>query len=191
MAPFSRRALRPVVAALAALGSLAPLSAHAATFVPRTLAQLVQRSDATVLGHPVERRAFWQQGRIITEVTLQLDEVWHGKLAANDTVRVLTLGGSVGDLAQRVDGAAALPAYGRVVVHLQRVAAGYVPTAMAQGVWLVDDLYGSRSSVRHQVPMRLPLAVAQARRSSELPARGPQDLAALRAAVREAALAAP
>lgn len=167
--------------------AFAPASAHAATFVPRTLAQLVARSDATVLGHTVERRSFWQRGRILTEVTLQLDEVWHGALRPDAQVRVFTLGGEVGELAQRVDGAAALPAYGRVVVHLQRVAGGYAPTAMAQGVWLVDDMYGSRSAVRHQVPGAIPAGL----RPSQRPDCGPSHLAALRAAVQEAARVRP
>ena len=162
--------------------------AAAATYVPRTLAQLVQRSDATVLGHPVAQRAFWHQGRIVTEVTVQLDECWHGALQPRQEVAVLTLGGEIGELAQRVEGAAALPRYGRVVLHLQRVARGYVPTAMAQGVWLVDELYGSRAAVHQQAPY--PTA-ALALRPSAARAHGPQDLASLRAAVQEAALVRP
>lgn len=157
--------------------------ARAASGRALALPELVARSEATVLAHPIGQSSFWQGSRIVTRVEVRADEVWDGGVQPGDVLAVYTLGGVVGEIGQRVDGAAALPSYGRVVLHLQRIEGGYTPTAMAQGLWLVDGLYGEQAPVRAQsAALGLLPSAPQAGSSYRI-----DTLRALRDAVRKAA----
>lgn len=114
---------------------------HATTarFIP--LAELVQRSETVVLGRSVDETSFWQGPRILTLVKVQVAEVWAGQGASpGQTVEVLTAGGVVGNIGQRVDGAAVMPVGQQLVLHLNREFTGeYSTLGMAQGVWYVRE----------------------------------------------------
>lgn len=169
------------------MGSLClpPRSAQAHAPAGLSLPELVRRSDATVLGHTVSQEAFWQNNRIVTRARVQVDELWAGGVRGAKFVDVLTLGGSVGDLGQRVDGAAQLPTYGRVVLHLSQVEDAYTPTGMASGVWHVDTLWGSEGRLTRLLALHEDGEPAF--QASAKDPHIPKSLAALRRAVREAA----
>ena len=102
--------------------------------------ELARDADLVVVGAPLTEETFWENGRIFTSVELRVDEVWAGEAPAASSVRVLTLGGQVGEFAQRVDGAAVLPVGARLVTFLVRDAQGrFHPQGMWQGVFRVVD----------------------------------------------------
>ena len=155
------------------------LHATTARFLP--LPELVKRSDTVVHGHAIAQDTFWQGPRILTRVRFQVQEVWTGTAPkAGDVLDILTEGGIVGTIGQRVDGAAVLPVGGQLVLALSRDATGeYNALGMAQGVWLVRDVpFGALSVSRPNID-RLVGAPA----GSTMP----NTLAGLKQAVLEAA----
>jgi hypothetical protein len=131
--------------------------ANATTARHTSLAELVRGSELVVLGTTEAREAFWDGGRIYTRSTVRIEEVWAGTKPKRDTVEVLTLGGVVGDLGQRVSGVANLPVGGRVVLFLATDDRGRYRTAgMAQGVThVVDDDSGDPRVERRTGGLRL------------------------------------
>lgn len=115
--------------------------AQATTARRASLTELVHGSDLVLLGTTEEQESFWDGGRIYTRSTVRVEEVWAGTAPKGETVDVLTLGGVVGDLGQRVSGVAKLPVGGRVVLFLQSDKRGrYRTLGMSQGVThVVDD----------------------------------------------------
>jgi hypothetical protein len=69
--------------------------------------QLVQESSAVAVVVPTERRVVWEGDRIVTYTHARIDRLVAGQLARDVWVR--TLGGSVGDIAQIVEGQAVFP----------------------------------------------------------------------------------
>lgn len=126
----------------------APSPSQATTMRFKSLRELVRGSDVTLLGEPVESQSFWQGTRIMTRVRVQVREVWSGTLPQHSLVDVITPGGVVGDIGQRVDGAAVLSQNTQVVLHLRRHEGEYWPTAMAQGVWVVPKDPLSQALIR-------------------------------------------
>jgi hypothetical protein len=86
--------------------------ASASTFVELTVADLVTASGSVVCGTPQDRTSVWEdsdggRGRHIVSYTrVRVDRVIDGAPPAEVWVR--TLGGTVGDLGQRVEGEAVL-----------------------------------------------------------------------------------
>lgn len=181
--------LPPYVSALAAslfLLAAAARPSHATSVHYRALRDLVRQSDVTLLGHALAQESFWQGTRIFTRVQVEVEEVWQGAAPKTATIEVITPGGVVGDLGQRVDGAAVLPADGQVVLHLRRIEAEYVPVAMAQGVWTLayepgPTLPEGSRRVLRLMPDRVVYGLGVR------PEAPPKTLAALKAAVLEAA----
>ena len=152
----------------------------------RALRDLVRQSDVTLLGHATAQESFWQGTRIFTRVQVEVEEVWHGSAPSQRTIEVITPGGVVGDLGQRVDGAAVLPVNSQVVLHLRRLASEYVPVAMAQGVWAIAPDLAGRAPLGGRAVLRLtPDRVVYG--LGVTPEAPPTTLAALKAAVLEAA----
>ncbi|MBI5511217.1 MAG: hypothetical protein HY903_20850 [Deltaproteobacteria bacterium] len=109
-----------------------------ATRVERaSLESLVAGAGLVVLGHPLARTAFWDGGRILTRVTLAVDETWAGTPPAAGTLDVVLLGGIVGDLGQTVSGEARIPDAGLVVAALQQVEGRWRVLGMSQGLFEV------------------------------------------------------
>jgi hypothetical protein len=159
---------------------LAPHRVHATSAHHRSIRQLVHQSDVTVLGRTIGQESFWQGPRIMTKVRVAVDEVWTGRAPREPVIDVITLGGVVGGIGQRVDGAAALPDGGQVVLHLRQHDGEYLPVAMAQGVWHVSALSPSSSLVRRAPADRLVMPLSGA------PEPPPTTLEALRFAIEEA-----
>src|SRR3990167_9483135 len=97
--------------------SLLPFALHASTLRWLSLSQLSQASSSVLLGRALDQTSFWQEGRIYTRTRLAVEEVWQGK-SPGETVEVLTLGGSIGTIGQRVEGAGLILPNERVVVCL-------------------------------------------------------------------------
>jgi hypothetical protein len=118
---------------------LLSLPAGATSTMELNLSELAQKADAIVVGHAVSRESFWRDGRIMTRVLVNADEVWSGNVAAGDTVEVLTLGGAVDDVAQRVDGAPVLRVGERLALMVAKDAMGaFHPMGLWQGVFRVN-----------------------------------------------------
>jgi hypothetical protein len=72
-----------------------------AAIVPQTVEQMVAGSEAIIRGKVVAQDSYWvdSPGRIIvTDVTIQVDEVWLGSLRAGRTMTVQVPGGEVGGI---------------------------------------------------------------------------------------------
>jgi len=159
--------------------SLAGATALATAVRIAPLDELARDADlvALVSSTPLSEESHWEGGRIVTSVELEVEEVWGGAALTRPTIRVVTLGGQVGEFAQRVDGAAVLPTGERLVTFLARGDDGrYYPQGMWQGVWLlVDD--GPDPIVARAHPYGLPGGAAL---------RMPERLSDLKLAVQEA-----
>lgn len=121
--------------------SLIPVSAAYATVVRAVSVQELTHAAAVVaVGSPVSQQSYWEGGRIFTRVKVNVHEVWRGATAGKTTVEVVTFGGTVGDIAQRVDGAAVLPLGDRLVLFLNRDRSGILrPEGLWQGVYRIGD----------------------------------------------------
>jgi hypothetical protein len=163
-----------------AASSLLARSGHATSVHYRSLRDLVRGSDVTLLGHPMGQDSFWQGTRIMTRVRVAVEEVWAGAAPSRSYVDVISPGGVVGEIGQRVDGAAVLPADGQVVLHLHSHGDEYLPAAMAQGMWIVTRSPDGRTqSLLRPSADRVVFGLTSVRDTL------PKDLSALRRAVLE------
>ncbi len=132
---------------------LAALLAYAAApratvLYARPVEALARDADAVVVATPAAaRHAFWQGRRIFTDVTVSVDVVITGRVAAPSTVTVRLPGGTVGEVGQSLAGAPSLEAGAPVVLFLSAphdgvrsvlsLSAGVLPLAMtAAGPWV-------------------------------------------------------
>jgi hypothetical protein len=118
--------------------SLSPRSASASTFVELSVAELVSKSTLVVAGTPLDSRSLWENSdgahgrRIVTYTRIRVDRLIDGK--ASGEVWVRTLGGSVDDIGQHVDGEAVLPAEKPALLFLRALPEGvHAVVGMAQG----------------------------------------------------------
>jgi hypothetical protein len=119
------------------LVAIAALPAVASVAVPASVEDLARASDVVVRGHVSSTASEWRGGRIFTFAEIETASVWRG--SAPSRTRVLTPGGAVGRIGQRVDGAAAFAAGEDVVVFLTRAEAdAFRVTGMAQGKFLLS-----------------------------------------------------
>jgi len=103
----------------------------------------VQSSTAVCVVTPVEQRAVWENGRIVTYTRARVDEPVAGDLAAGAETWIASLGGVVGSVGQTVDGEARLRVGAQALVFLRPDGADAsvrIVTARAQGFYpaLVD-----------------------------------------------------
>ena len=98
----------------------------------------MRESQWIVLGTTGESTSYWQDGRILTRVSIAVEEVWVGELT-DTTVDVVTLGGTIGEIGQRVDGALRFGTGQRVVLCLQRHAGVLRVVEMAQGAFILEE----------------------------------------------------
>jgi hypothetical protein len=123
------------------------------------LQQLVDASELVVRGRAVHQESFWHERRILTRVRIAVDEVWVGRVPASREVEVLTLGGVVGEIGQRVDGAAVMPQDRDMVVQLSRGAdQNFWPVALSQGVWVLEP---QAVQAAQQSSASVPIAVSR------------------------------
>src|SRR5512137_104221 len=96
--------MRKLSAFFLLLALLVALPAAAAVAVPASVEDLTRGSDAVVRGRVTGVTSRWIGGRIFTFVEVVRSSVWRGNAPARLTV--VTPGGVVGGIGQRVDGAA-------------------------------------------------------------------------------------
>jgi hypothetical protein len=142
------RATKWLGAALLIVSSMvASPSARASLVEALDLAALVERADEVVLARVVSMEShFNDKGRIVTDVTMQVEEAEKGTRTPGAVVVVEQLGGSVGDLGMRIAGE---PTYevGEVVLLFGRRATGLDvlrPVGMSQGAMRIELRNGER-----------------------------------------------
>lgn len=120
--------------ASALLCCAAALTPHAgaSVSVALSLADLMERADEVALGHATASQARWEGRRIVTDVTVVVDERIYG--GAGGRLTLQTLGGAVGDIGMRVEGSARLPVGHRAIVFARRQGGVLRTVAMSQGV---------------------------------------------------------
>lgn len=140
----SMRSLRPL-AALAAMLSLSsplllvPSAAQASVVEAMSLADLTREAEVIVVARVDGQRARYDaHGRIVTDVSLRIEESLHGRLAPGARVTALRLGGALGDLGLRVEGEASYVDGERVILfarwYTTPAGAFLRPVGMSQGV---------------------------------------------------------
>lgn len=136
------RFLRVAVAAgsLLLLSGLAGL-ARATIVEALSLSDLVERSEHVVVASCVDIRSHRDASRrIVTDYTLQLEEVMRGPAHSGDTLVMRSLGGVEGDIGMHVEGEPRLTPGTRYVVFLRRLSDGTLrPVGMSQGVMEVEE----------------------------------------------------
>lgn len=132
---------------LAATWIALPLSASATTARALSLSDLAASSEVVVRGQVEGTEAEWHGEYIVTRATLRVDECLAGD--CGETVEVVQVGGTVGDITMEVAGSHLLDAGDEVVVFLRPNAGvdGLVPVGMAQGVFYAQP--GSDVLSRH------------------------------------------
>jgi hypothetical protein len=135
------RAVCSVVLVASLLAS--PIAANATTMQRATLPELAQDAALIAVVEVGASTSFWDSGRIRTRHELLVRDTWKGPRL--ERVSVLTLGGVVGDLGQRVEGEAALPTGRRLVVFLEALPerGAYRVLSMHQGAFLIEELQSS------------------------------------------------
>lgn len=123
-----------------------PIPAAATDRRVLSVAELVSGADAVVVSRLESSRAEWQRSRIVTRHRLQVGEVWRGDLKPEASISVLTLGGVVGEIGQRVNGQVNLPPDAELVVFLAKAGPAndrhYRIVGMTQGVFNVKRAPG-------------------------------------------------
>lgn len=121
------------------LTSLPARTAEASIVEAMSLAEMASAADVIVVARvEAQRSRYDAQGRIVTDVSLRVEDSLLGGLAVGSTTSVLRLGGVVGDLGLRVEGEAIYQTGESIVLFARRVSTreGEVlrPVGMAQGV---------------------------------------------------------
>ncbi len=127
--------MRKLLALVAAVVAASP--ALGAQAVAVSVEDLARTSDAVVRGRVLSTSARWTEGRIQTYAEVEVAASLRG--AAPARVTVVTPGGVVGELGQRVDGAATFSAGEQVVLFLSRPGRdGWRVSEMGQGKFTVE-----------------------------------------------------
>lgn len=144
----SPRLLLCLALAIAApLGALAS-PAEASIVEAMSLSDLTREAEVIVIARVDGQRARHDaQGRIVTDVSLRIEESLHGRLASGSRATALRLGGAVGDLGLRVEGEASYVDGERVILFARWYAtpSGDVlrPVGMSQGVLPITTQHGA------------------------------------------------
>jgi hypothetical protein len=113
--------------------ALMPRSAEASLDVSVSLANLVRGSTAIAVVTPLEQRSEWEGSRIVTLSRVRIETLIAGSASSSEPV-VRTLGGSVGDLAQWVEGEPTIVPGEPCLLFLQPSSSGtFRVSARAQG----------------------------------------------------------
>lgn len=115
-----RRPLPLLLAALLPL--LVPSAARPSTFLATSVEETARDADAVVRGKVLRTSSRWVGGRIVTDAEIAVASAWKG--APGERVVVTVPGGTVGDVAQRVDAAPTFTQGEEVVVFASRARRG-------------------------------------------------------------------
>ena len=139
--PFMRYLLRLSWGLLGPLGFLVAVGTASATLmVGLSMEELAHEADVIVVATVVRQEALWDDHqRIVTDVTLRVDEAIKGSLHHGDPLVVRRLGGVVGDVAMRVEGEATFEDGERALLFAQRFADGRLrAVGMSQGLMPIE-----------------------------------------------------
>jgi hypothetical protein len=125
---------------------LALPDAHASLVEALDLATLVAESDQVVVAHVLSLDShFDEQGQIVTDVVMQVEESVKGELAPGAAVTVRRKGGTVGDIGMRVSGEPSFSVGETVLLFAARNSGGVLrPVGMSQGALRVFEKDGAR-----------------------------------------------
>ena len=132
------------------MGFLLPERAEATSLRALAVAELVRASDLVVEARAVEHRSEWAnvggRKRIVTLTRVLHDDAWVTRSSSIGESLVVTWGGRVGDLAQKVHGEPELTDNSACVLFLgaERDSRRRV-VGMAQGHWLIRGTGDARS----------------------------------------------
>ncbi len=165
------------------LAALAPVSAHGTTFVLMEVPDLARSAHVIAVGEVTAiRSAAFLDGRVVTRVSVRVDEALKGRIPSGP----LTLeepGGWIGGARRVVEGAPSYRVGERVLVFARRGRSGALHTSqLAMGKFTVfdDPVTGRRVAERELGSARV-LGVAPGQRPHGL---APRDLDELRAEIR-------
>jgi hypothetical protein len=143
--------MRRVAALLALVVVVAARPGAATVYAPMDDATLADASAAIVTGTVVASGARAIDGRIVTETTVAVDNVYKG--ATGPTVTVTTPGGEVGDTRAVVFGTPSFVDGEAVLLYLQQAASGEVrTTGLALGAYRLETAADGTVTATHSVP---------------------------------------
>ena len=122
-----------------ALAMLTSSVAGATAAFPVALAQLTQRAELIVDADTGATQSFRIDGRIYTRTAVTVRNTWKGETAK--TISLVTRGGIVEGIGQRVDGESVLPTGTHAVLFLiyDETLAGFRTLAQSQGAFVIAD----------------------------------------------------
>lgn len=114
-----------------------------------SIEELAKLADAVVVARVHHGEGEWLDHRIQTRHHIELTDVWKGPMRVPGALEILTLGGRVGDLGQRVSGQVSIAPGAEVVLFLawDPGTQGYRPVGLRQGVFTVTRPTGSRHGI--------------------------------------------
>ncbi|MBN1959339.1 MAG: hypothetical protein JW841_00205 [Deltaproteobacteria bacterium] len=108
------------------------------------LETIVQKADLVVYGKAGPKTCYWQDGRIFTRTSFEIEEVWSGA-TTYQTIEVITLGGALDNIAQNVPGSPTFNINERLVLLLAHEHDNfYYPMGLFQGVYRVTGENSNR-----------------------------------------------
>ena len=137
--PFAFRSCLALTAPVALAGTAA-----ASTLIALDLPSLVEQSDYVIVGHAESKASRYQEGAIVTDVTLKVVSSLKGSARPGDKLVVTHLGGAVGQVALRVPGAASFSLGQGAVVFLRRAGKDLNVTGMSQGMMAISGSAGAQ-----------------------------------------------
>ena len=111
-----------------------------ATIIPSTLEYMTGFSGLIVTGTVMNKTSYWKEKNIYTDVTVQVDNlIKDDKGIKPETVTVSVIGGTVGDMTQRVDESPVFKVGERLMLFLVKKTRvdKYQPFALGYGVFRI------------------------------------------------------
>ena len=143
MRPPKNRVAASALLSLVLLSIALPsLPSRAAVVLRLALPELVLRAEHIVLAIAREKRSrFTPEGRIVTDVTLTVDQTLKGDFRPGQDIVVTRLGGEVGESAMLVEGAPRFQTGRSAVVFLRTVPStgDLQVVGMSQGLFQVEE----------------------------------------------------
>ncbi|MBT6180154.1 MAG: hypothetical protein HOI23_23130 [Deltaproteobacteria bacterium] len=117
------------------------------------LPELVELSSDILVGVVSQSESYWDGRRIMTRHVLETTDVWRGSERSSGPIYFVTLGGRVGEIAQRVSGAPVFRRGEEVVLFLARSHQDELhPVGLSQGVFRVENAAQvSMKSIRREL----------------------------------------
>jgi hypothetical protein len=129
-----------------ALSSLWQSGAHASLVEALDLETLVAEADQVVVARVLALNSHYDdQGQIVTDVSMQVEDSVKGDIAPGAAVMVRRQGGTVGDIGMRVSGEPSFVVGETVLLFGARASGGVLrPVGMSQGALRVFEKDGAR-----------------------------------------------